>query len=51
MSHSHEDGLGRKTRVTEAVDDELQAPKADGFTEGESNVGLVVVAGDGDEFW
>jgi hypothetical protein len=32
------------------VDDELQAPKVNGFAKGESNAGLVLAVGGDDEF-
>jgi hypothetical protein len=37
--------LRRKTQVAEAVDSELQAPKADDFSWGESDAGQVAVVG------
>jgi hypothetical protein len=44
VHHSYEYGasvisLERKTQVAEAVGSELEAPKADGFTWGEPNIG------------
>jgi hypothetical protein len=38
--------LERKAQATEAVGDELLAPKADNFTKGETNAGQVVAIGD-----
>jgi hypothetical protein len=42
--------LRRKTQVAEVVDGELQAPKANGLTWGESNVDQVVAIGNDGEF-
>jgi hypothetical protein len=39
------------TQATEVIGDELQAPKVDGFTQGESNAGLVIIIGDDGGFW
>jgi hypothetical protein len=55
VNHSYEYGaqvipLGKKTRVTETVGDELRAPKADGFTQDESNASLVVAVGNNGGF-
>jgi hypothetical protein len=56
FDHSYEDDawvipLERKTQATKAVNDELQAPKAYGFTQDESNASLVATVGNDDEFW
>jgi hypothetical protein len=39
------------TQAAEVIGDELQAPKVDGFTRGESNAGLVIIIGDDGGFW
>jgi hypothetical protein len=45
VNHSHEYGVGvitlrRNAQAAEATGNELQASKVDGFTKGESNIGL-----------
>jgi hypothetical protein len=42
--------LGRGTQVTKAVSSELQAAKADGFTQSEANVGQVDAVANEREF-